>query len=170
MSTPTEIGFSLGTNEGDRLAHLRAAAAAIGHIPGMEVLARSAVYETEPVGVPPEFAGQLYLNAVLIGRHAGSVAAIAAAIAEIEKNAGRVRTAERNAPRPIDIDVIYVGARVLESPLQIPHPRWASRRFVAQPLCDVRPDLVLPGQNRTVREVLLSLPPAPGVVLLTREW
>jgi 2-amino-4-hydroxy-6-hydroxymethyldihydropteridine diphosphokinase len=167
---PTEVALSLGSNEGDRLARLRGAGESLKRISGFDILTKSPVYETDPVDVIPEHAMQSFLNAVLIGHYTGTLTSLAKVLAEIERDAGRVRTTERNLPRPLDIDVIYFGDASCAEPLQIPHPRWATRRFVAQPLCDVRPDLVLPGERRTVKEVLLSLPAVPRVVLLTRAW
>jgi 2-amino-4-hydroxy-6-hydroxymethyldihydropteridine diphosphokinase len=164
----TEVALSLGSNQGDRLVHLREAGESLKSIPGFEILARSPVYETDPVGVGPEHANRMFLNAVVVGRYGGSMIDLAGALAGMERAAGRVRTTERNLPRPLDVDIIYFGNTVCSTPLQIPHPRWATRRFVVQPLFDVRPDLVLPGEKRTVREVLLSLPAVPRVVPLSR--
>jgi 2-amino-4-hydroxy-6-hydroxymethyldihydropteridine diphosphokinase len=166
----TETAFSLGSNEGDRLVHLREAGEAITRIPDFEILAKSPVYETDPVDVAPEHARRMFLNAVVVGLYTGSLGSLAEALAEVERAAGRVRTTGRNLPRPLDLDVIYFGDMACAKPLLIPHPRWATRRFVVQPLCDVRPDLVLPGERRTVREVLLSLPAVPRVVPLSRTW
>jgi 2-amino-4-hydroxy-6-hydroxymethyldihydropteridine diphosphokinase len=166
----TETALSIGSNEGERLAHFRNACESFDRIPGFAVLSKSTVYETDPVDVGPEHAGQMFLNAVVIGLYAGSLAALATAVAEIERSTGRVRTAERNIPRPLDIDVIYFGDTACAEPLRIPHPRWATRRFVVQPLCDLRPDLILPGESRTVRQVLLSLPAVPRVVPLPGAW
>jgi 2-amino-4-hydroxy-6-hydroxymethyldihydropteridine diphosphokinase len=166
----TEVGLSLGSNEGDRLANLRAAVEALRRIPEFQLTLKSPVYDTEPVGVEPAHADKAFLNAVAIGQYGGTIASLADAVAGVERAAGRVRAPGRNLPRPLDVDVVYFGQAVCSEPLQIPHPRWASRRFVVQPLCDVRPDLVLPGEQRTVAEVLLALPAVPRVVLLTREW
>ena len=84
---------------------------------------------------------------------------------------GRHRSLDRFAPRAIDIDIIYAGPSRIESGgLVLPHPRWLERRFVVQPLADIRPDLQLPGSQRTVKEVLDTLPEDSHVVLLTRDW
>jgi 2-amino-4-hydroxy-6-hydroxymethyldihydropteridine diphosphokinase len=165
-----EVGISLGSNEGDRLANLRAAVEALQRLPGFEQVAKSPVYETDPVDVRPQFAELPFLNAILIGMFERNLASLGDAISSIERAAGRIRAKERNLPRPLDIDVIYFGNTVCSEPLQVPHPRWAIRRFVVQPLCDLRPDLVLPGEQRTVREVLFSLPAVPRVVPLSRAW
>jgi len=73
---------------------------------------------------------------------------------------GRIRTEDRNAPRVIDIDILYAGSvKRTDGNLDLPHPRWAQRRFVVQPLADVRPFLRLPGETRTVSDILKTLPP-----------
>lgn len=84
---------------------------------------------------------------------------------------GRVRTGDRNAPRIIDIDILYAGDFIVHEPgLVLPHPRWAEREFVVQPLADVRPDLVLPGTGSKVREVLEAVKGTGGVVRVGGEW
>jgi 2-amino-4-hydroxy-6-hydroxymethyldihydropteridine diphosphokinase len=78
-----------------------------------------------------------------------------------EISRGRPAVHETNAPRPLDLDIIYYGDLVLHEPdLIIPHPRAAARRFVLEPLSHLRPDLVLPGQTKTVRQLLEGQPPA----------
>lgn len=165
-----EVGLSLGSNQGDRLANLRAAVESLQAVPGFSLAGKSPVYETEPVDVPPEFSGSKFLNTVVVAAFGGGLDAIAEAIRSVEDAAGRVRGAAKNMPRTLDVDVIYFGDTVAASPLQVPHPRWAARRFVVQPLCDLRPGLILPGGRRTVSEVLLSLPDVPRVVLFARTW
>ena len=76
----------------------------------------------------------------------------------LETTLGRHHGAPRNAPRVIDIDLLYFGeVRCRDDTLELPHPRIAQRRFVLQPLADIRPDLVLPGQDRTVAMLLENL-------------
>lgn len=166
-----EVGLSLGSCLGDRLAHLRAARRAVAALPGVREVAASAIYETEPVGVKAEFAHLAYLNAVLILESGVTPEILRAALGEIETRAGRVRGADRFAPRTLDIDILYAGAERHATPaLTVPHPRWAERRFVVQPLADVRPDLVLPGSTRTVAAQLAALSETPAVRLFTRDW
>lgn len=161
-----EIGLSLGSNLGDRLAHLQAAREAVRRLPGVTLVAQAPVYETEPVGVKPEFAHLTFLNTVLILASARPAAELQQDLAEVERRLGRVRGEDRFAPRAIDIDVLFAGDLWLETDrLTLPHPRWARRRFVVQPLADVRPDLVLPGAGRTVRAVLDALPPGEGTAI-----
>ena len=167
----TEVGLSLGSNLGDRLAHLAAARRRLTAEPGVRMLAASPVYETEPVGVAPEHQTLAFLNAVLIVTGAYAPADWRRLTARIETDLGRVRTADRYAPRVLDIDLLFIGDQCLdEGGLILPHPRWAERRFVLQPLADVRPDLQLPGAAGTVRQLLGRLPDRPGVTRFCETW
>jgi 2-amino-4-hydroxy-6-hydroxymethyldihydropteridine diphosphokinase len=84
---------------------------------------------------------------------------------------GRPVDHQRNVSRPIDIDLLYCGDAVLNTPeLTLPHPRIVGRRFVLQPLADVDPNLVLPGQERSIRELLASAPRSATVVRSSLEW
>lgn len=166
-----EVGLSLGSNIGDRLKHLATARENIAAIDGVAMTACSAAYNTEPVEVPDEHADKTFLNAVVVLCSSLEPESLAAALHGIEDQMGRTRKADRNAPRPIDLDVLYVeGQSIHTSSLTVPHPRWNERRFVVQPLADVRPDLVLPGDDRCVSKILLSLPTQPKVVLFSNEW
>jgi 2-amino-4-hydroxy-6-hydroxymethyldihydropteridine diphosphokinase len=157
-----EAGLSLGSNLGDRLEQLRRAVSRLAALPGVRILARSRVYETEPVEVPAAYRGLVFLNAVVIAEWPGTPRELLAAAKELERLAGRER-GERNGPRTLDLDILYAGGTRLDEPdLVVPHPRWAERRFVVEPLADVRPDLVLPGGRLTAREALAALP-AGGV-------
>ena len=166
-----ESGLSLGTNLGDRLAALTEARQRIAALSGVRVLAQSPVYETEPVGVKPEYQHLQFLNSILIIETPQTVHEMAKQLRAIEDDMGRRRQLDRFAPRPMDIDIIYFGTGRIESGgLKIPHPRWAERRFVVQPLADVRPNLRLPGSSLTVAETLAALPAREAVSLLTRDW
>ena len=122
--------LGLGSNLGDRRAHLRAAVAAIP-----DVVAVSPVYETEPVGGPP---GQSpYLNLVVQLDTALSPRDLLELGRSLEEAAGRVRT-ERDGPRTLDVDVLLVGDLTVNEPdLVVPHPRMWERRFVLAPLADL---------------------------------
>ena len=166
-----EIGLSVGSNQGDRLRNLCASRVRIAALSGVRIVAASPVYETDPVDVAEEFRSQTFLNAVLVVACDGDLPAFSRAIHAIEDAMGRARGADRNAPRPIDIDIIYAGAEHHdETDLRVPHPRWKERRFVVQPLADVRPDAVLPGESRSVRAVLNGLPEVPRAKVYCRDW
>jgi 2-amino-4-hydroxy-6-hydroxymethyldihydropteridine diphosphokinase len=127
--------IGLGANLGDRLASLRAAAARIGALG--TVRARSTVYETEPVGGPPQ---PRYLNAALALETAVEPEALMRELLAIESAMGRVRV-EKNGPRTIDLDVLWIeGVAMSTVALEVPHPRLAERAFALAPLLEVAPD------------------------------
>lgn len=168
-----EIGLSLGSNLGDRLATLREAARRIGCLPGLRILAAAPIYETDPVDARPAYAHLRYLNTVLIVEAPGnpSLPDLARRLHQIETDLGRVRLPDRNAPRTLDIDMLYAGSiQRADGILDLPHPRWAARRFVVQPLADVRPALVLPGETRSVAAILAALPPAGIARVRESNW
>ncbi len=168
---PVEAAVGLGSNLGHRLANLRAARERIGSLETVRLLASSPVYETEPVEVPEAYRGQWFLNAVLICETRMSPDAWSDALHAVEDSLWRVRTGERNAPRTIDIDLLTYGELELARPgLVLPHPQCVHRRFVCQPLSDVRPGLVLPGQTRSLAAILKALPPSPSVRQMSRTW
>jgi 2-amino-4-hydroxy-6-hydroxymethyldihydropteridine diphosphokinase len=147
----------MGSNLGDRMDNLLAALVALRQIasPGEPVLT-APVYQTEPRFCPP--GSPDFLNTVVEIGFDGSPLELLAQTRAIEKQLGRTRGAERNAPRTIDIDLLYLGDEILEGDeLTLPHPRIGERRFVLQPLADIRPDLVLPGHSKAVAEILAGL-------------
>lgn len=165
-----EVGFSLGSNRGDLVANMREAKRRILDAPDVTFVAQSPLYETEPVGVSPEYADLKFMNAVLVVESKRTAAEWLEVLHRIEDDMGRRRTDDRNAPRPIDVDILYAGEECIDrGDLVVPHPRWAQRRFVVQPLADVRPDLVLPGAGKRVREILAGLQ-GEAVTEFAREW
>jgi 2-amino-4-hydroxy-6-hydroxymethyldihydropteridine diphosphokinase len=122
--------LGLGSNLGDRRAHLRAAVAALP-----DVVAVSAVYETEPVGGPAD--QPPYLNLVVALETDLSPRDLLEIANRLEEAAARVRT-EPNGPRTLDVDVLLVGDLTVREPdLVVPHPRMWQRRFVLAPLADL---------------------------------
>lgn len=166
-----ETIISMGSNLGDRLAILTAARQRIAGWPGVHIAARSPVYETEPVGVQEQFRHLPFLNAVLALESPWDVHEWHQHLRELENELGRKRSLDRYAPRAIDLDIICAGSACVQSGgLVIPHEHWRERRFVVQPLADIRPELVIPGETQTVRHVLETLPPEPKVALFAKEW
>jgi 2-amino-4-hydroxy-6-hydroxymethyldihydropteridine diphosphokinase len=150
-------GIALGSNLGDRLANLRAAIGILRQIatPG-EPFLTAPIYQTAPRFCPPDSPD--FYNTVIEMDFAGGALELLTATQAIENRLGRVRGPERNAPRTIDIDLLYFGdEEITEGALILPHPRTFERRFVLQPLADIRPDLVLPGQHRNIADMLDSL-------------
>jgi len=166
-----EIGFSLGSNMHNRKRLLMQAKTLLLSAPRTQFVDQSPVYETTPVDVKPEYQDMAYLNSIVILESDLPLESWLSYIGKIEINLGRVRTEDRNAPRPIDIDIIYAGDQIIDGGgLEVPHPRWAERRFVVQPLCDVRPELVLPEAHRSVSNILGALPQDEGLSVFDECW
>ena len=131
--------LGLGSNLGDRLAHLQDALDALEATDRIELRAVSDVYETAPVGGPDQ---DDFLNAVVAIETDLTPRALLGVALHVESLAARVRTV-RWGPRTLDVDVLLYGdERVDEPDLQIPHPRMTERAFVLAPLHDVAPDRV----------------------------
>lgn len=129
----TRAFLGLGSNLGDRAAHLRAAVGAL-----LEVVAVSPVYETAPVGGPAQGA---YLNLVVELDTARDARGLLDLARQLEDRAGRLRD-ERWGPRTLDVDVLWVDGEIVDDiDLEVPHPRMWERRFVLAPLADLAPDL-----------------------------
>lgn len=166
-----EIGFSLGSNLYNRKRLLMQAKNLLLSAPRTRYIDQSPIYETTPVDVKPEYQDMAYLNSVVIVESDLPLESWLSYIGKIEENLGRERTDDRNAPRPIDIDIIYAGDQIIDGGgLEVPHPRWAERRFVVQPLSDVRPAMILPETNKPVSMILRSLPPDDGLSIFDERW
>lgn len=155
MQTPFErVYLSVGSNLGDRSAYLERAKALVDALPYTRFLRSSTVFETDPVGGPPQ--GK-YLNAVWEMDTSLPPGELKTRLKAIEEKLGRT-SADRNAPRVIDLDIIFYGDRVVEDAgLKIPHPRLHERTFVLEPLCEIAADRVHPQSKKTVRELLQEL-------------
>jgi 2-amino-4-hydroxy-6-hydroxymethyldihydropteridine diphosphokinase len=161
-------GIAVGSNVGDRLENLRRGVRRLlERAPGMRVTAVGPLYETAPMDCAPG-TGAFY-NSVVEVECGLEPHALREVTAEVEGWMGRPAVRERNAPRTLDLDLLYCGERVLaDEVLILPHPRLAERRFVLAPLAAVRGMLVLPGQTKTVGELLAELPEG-GEVEQVRE-
>jgi 2-amino-4-hydroxy-6-hydroxymethyldihydropteridine diphosphokinase len=161
---------ALGSNVGDRLASLRAARHAIIDLSNVNPpILSSAVYETEPVGCEPG-AGE-FLNAVVEFEYEADPTRLLGQLIQIEEALGRKRDHPQNVSRTIDIDLLYCGdRRINDERLQLPHPRMHLRTFVLRPLADVRPNLVLSGQTKTVRKLLEGSEQSGQVVHFPNRW
>jgi len=142
------VFLALGSNLGDREKNLEAAISAL-KAQG-ELLAKSRIYETEPVG----YAGQpAFLNQVCKLAMKYSPTELLEVTQRIERELGRKPTFP-SGPRIIDIDVLFYGERIIHATnLDIPHPKIPERRFVLIPMCDIAPDLVHPELGKTMREL-----------------
>lgn len=153
----THVGIALGSNLGNRLSHLREARdLLVGLMPSDALFLQAPVYQSSPVNCPdnsPDF-----YNTVLEISYAGTPRELLKITQGIERNFGRNSVREKNAPRRLDLDILYFGDEICDEPdLIIPHPRLSDRRFVLQPLNDIRPNLILPRHLTTVGELLLHL-------------
>lgn len=163
-------GLALGSNVGDRFENLRAARNAIVDLAGVTppILA-SPIFETDPIDCEPG-AGRFW-NAVVEVEFEGEAHELLNKLKEIEVSLGRAADHPRNVSRKIDIDLLYFGDVIIEEVnFQVPHPRIPTRKFVLQPLSDIRPELILPGQTQTVRELLAQTTGLTKVVALPEEW
>lgn len=160
----SETILSLGSNLGDRHRALHSAIAALGATPGITLTRLSPIYESEPQAVHPEHSRQLFLNQIAIATTTLMLSEFSTTIHALEEHLGRVRGSQPNQPRYIDLDIITFGTlRVSSREITLPHPRAAIRRFVLQPLADLRPHFVLPGYRTSVSQLLNALPITPRV-------
>ena len=149
------VGFSLGSNLGDRLAALESACDHLADVFG--ALRLSQVYETAPVGCPP--GSPAYLNACVEVETDMPAPDILQLCMDIEKALGRTRSGVYGEARTCDIDLLYCGEETYDTAeLTLPHPRAHERAFVLRPLCDIDPALKLLRQEKTVADLLAALP------------
>lgn len=153
--TLVPVTLALGSNLGDRLARLGKAVLGLGE-GGVEVESLSSVYESPPAGYAEQ---PHFLNAALLGRTRLSPVELLDLARRLETEAGRERSFP-NAPRPLDVDIVLYGDRVIRRPgLRIPHERWRDRAFVLVPLREIAPGLRDPESERTVAELCDDLAP-----------
>jgi 2-amino-4-hydroxy-6-hydroxymethyldihydropteridine diphosphokinase len=144
------VAVSLGSNLGDRQAHLDFAVSRLESIlAGLRV---SRYYETDPLGVPDD--QPLFLNAAAVGMSAMNARELLERLLAIERERGRERPFP-GAARTLDLDLVLLGDVVASEPdLTVPHPRFRERLFVLEPLAEVAPDLVDPVTGRTMGDLL----------------
>ena len=145
--------IALGSNLGDRRAHLNHAIARLRDL--LAHLRISRFHETVPVGT--RGSQPLYLNAVAVGDAAMPPRELLDALLAIEAGRGRERP-YANSPRTLDLDLILYGDAVIDAPgLVVPHPRFRDRRFVLEPLAEIAPDMKDPVTAKTASELLKRL-------------
>jgi len=150
LASVVTAAIALGSNLGDRRAHLDFAASRLQTFLGD--LRVSPYYETAPVGLSgPQ---SLFLNAAAVGKTTLSARLLLEVLLAIEQERGRVRP-RPNVSRTLDIDLILYGDAVINEPgLIVPHPRFRNRRFVLEPLAEIAPALVDPVTGRSIADLL----------------
>jgi len=148
------VAVALGSNVGDRRAHLTYAVDCLRAL--LAMMRVSSFVETEPVGVGSQ---PKFLNGAAVGDTSLAPRALLESLLTIEIARGRVR-AQPGAPRTLDLDLIVYGDAVIDEPgLVVPHPRFRDREFVLAPLAEIAPEIVDPVTKRTARELLAALRP-----------
>lgn len=162
--------IALGSNLGNRIAHLQAARDLLKNLRVAGTFEQSPVYQTTPVLCPDESPD--FLNCVVSFDYNGTPQQLHRQTQNIEFQLGRDRSGGLNAPRVIDVDILVFGDLLLdEESLQIPHPRMLQRRFVLEPLCDIAPQLQLPGDHLTLRDHAQALDSQePPLEIVQFEW
>lgn len=152
------IGYiALGSNLGESLQTIPEACERLGHL-SVTPVTRSSLWRSTPVECPP--GSPDFINAVvgLVPLPSLTPELLLAELQAIEREFGRRPKLVLNEARPLDLDLIAWGREVRSTPvLTLPHPRAHLRRFVLQPLSELAPELVLPGQTQTVAELLAGL-------------
>lgn len=156
----TRAYLGLGSNLGNRRAHLEAALVEIARVAPLTKV--SSFYRTEPVGFldQPDF-----WNAVVEIEWSGRPETLLEVAQEVERRVGRTSSFE-NGPREIDVDVLDVGGLVRTKDPILPHPRMNARRFALEPLAEINPGWRDPRTGRSIQDLLRVLPGAPRVVRL----
>jgi len=150
--------IALGSNLGDSRVVLQRAMDMLQSLSTTPLL-RSSLLQTDPVDCPP--GSPLFINAVagLCPLDGETPLSLFHRLRDMEVQFGRQPKKIHNEPRVLDLDLIAFGQEIVNLPeLTLPHPRAHLRRFVLQPLSEIAPEFILPGQTKSVRELLLSLP------------
>jgi len=148
---------ALGSNLGDSAANVHAAMVRLAHLSSVPIL-KSSLWSSTPVDCPP--GSPMFVNAVvgLVPREGETPESLLAKLQEIEREFGRAPKVVMNEPRTLDLDLIAFGNEVRSTPsLTLPHPRAHLRRFVLEPLFEIAPGLVLPGEGKPVSGLLGEL-------------
>jgi 2-amino-4-hydroxy-6-hydroxymethyldihydropteridine diphosphokinase len=158
------VFVALGSNLGDSAQILRRAVARLQGLSDAPIR-RSSLWKTSPVDCPPGSPPFVNAVAALVPRAGETPEILLRKLQALEKEFGRRPKQVLNEPRPLDLDLIAFGSETRNTPaLTLPHRRAHLRRFVLQPLSEIAPDLVLPGQSKTVAQLLAGLDASEAVV------
>ncbi len=159
LHLPSPLVFvALGSNLGDSRRIILEGIARLQEISGRPLL-KSSLWQTTPVNCPPN--SPLFVNAVVgfVPQKNETPESLLQKLRALEKEFGRPPKKVLNEPRSLDLDLIAFGSEIRNTQeLVLPHPRAHLRRFVLQPLSEIAPDLILPGQSKTVVKLLAGLP------------
>jgi 2-amino-4-hydroxy-6-hydroxymethyldihydropteridine diphosphokinase len=148
----TRVILALGSNLGERFENLHQALKDVSL--RVSIIKTSSVYETPPWGYIDQ---PVFFNQVLSGYTSLNPVELLNFVKNIENNMGRVNNFQ-NGPRLIDVDILLFGEQIINSEiLVIPHPRMLERSFVLLPLAEIEPDLIIPGTNKKVLELLQNV-------------
>lgn len=165
LSEAERVYIGMGSNAGDRLTNLREATRRLSDTHAVRLCEVSGVYETEAHVLPGQEVQPDHFNAVVLIKTTLAPGRLLDKLKELEQIAGRDPAGARWAPRPLDLDILVFGNRILSTDdLEIPHPRIAERRFVLEPFCDLAPDLTLPNTTQTIRHRLAACADTARVV------
>ncbi len=170
-SRMVRAGIALGSNLGNRISNLRAARDLLRKLtPGDPACIQAPIYCSCPVNCPADSPD--FFNTVVEINYNGTPAQLLVQTQAIEVQLGRIPDTPPNSPRVIDLDILYLGEQITDSDnLVIPHPRMTQRRFVLEPLSDIRPSMTLPGDSVSVLDHLRSLnPDVAQLTLVEAEW
>ena len=168
-STVMKAGISIGSNLGNRLENLSQACDLLCELSTDSRAVAASVYETEPVGCAPGTPS--FFNTVVEIETDLPPLDLLEQLQQFEEALGRPREHGHNASRTIDLDLLYCGDVVMNEPtLTLPHPRLHERRFVLQPLAEIRPDLVIPGLGKTAAQLLAALGESQPTKLAAKGW
>ncbi|MCB4756707.1 MAG: 2-amino-4-hydroxy-6-hydroxymethyldihydropteridine diphosphokinase [Elusimicrobia bacterium] len=163
----TPAFIALGSNQGRRLQRVSNAVRDIRNLPDVHLEEVSSLYETEPVGGPPQ---RPFLNAVAKIKTGKSPIELLFDLQRIEKKYNR-KSGVKWGPRPIDLDILTFGRKIVASQnLMLPHPRYHRRRFVLVPFCELAPKLIHPRLKVTNRTLLRRLTPYGQRVTIQALW
>jgi 2-amino-4-hydroxy-6-hydroxymethyldihydropteridine diphosphokinase len=164
-----KAGVSIGSNLGNRLENLSQACDLLCELSSDGKVVAASIYETEPVGCV--LGTPAFLNTVAEIETSLAPPQLLEQFQQFEEALGRPKEHGHNTPRVIDLDLLYCGDMVMKEPaLTLPHPRLHERRFVLQPLAEIRPDLVIPGLGKTAAQLLAALGESQPVKLIAKGW
>ncbi len=155
MSSSIDAFIALGSNLGDRARYLSDALATLAASEGVELQSVSHIYETDPIGPPPQGP---YYNAAAKILTTLPPRDLLALLHRIEAGSGRERSSARNEPRVLDLDLLFFGDLCSDTPeLILPHPRLHERPFVLEPLAEIAPEITHPRLGVSVAKLVESV-------------